>query len=466
MRDYLIKTEPFEFISYSEISMFKGLNNHGKMVIKGYIADDNEKPYLKMLTQDIWVKVMAVSTEGEEKILFCGLVLEFTIDEISDQKMMELKIVTGTYLMDIGYHTRAFQNLNMSYSDIFGQLSPSYYKYGFIEHKTLNDRIDDFILQYEETDWGFLKRLSSRFNSYLVPNTNGEGVKYYFDLPKRKKYALDEGIKYTLKKDLNEYRTKLKAEIYGIREEDCMVCIIREREIYEMGDNLILEGKSLFVYQIESHYVGSELVHTYYLKTEAGMQVPELYNEGAAGCSMDAEVINVKEDKVQVKIAEDENAEKTSTKWFLFSTIYSSPDGTGWYCMPEIGDKVRLYIPTNKEAESYIISAVHLEVGNADRKNPDNKSLKNKHQKEICFTPDSIVITNNHGTKMELTDADGINIISEKSITITAVGDLTISSENSSLMVAGTSSVILKQRGTSIQMEEGISFTGGEFKVQ
>ncbi len=82
------------------------------------------------------------------------------------------------------------------------------------------------------------------------------------------------------------------------------------------------------------------------------------------------------------------------------------------------------------------------------------------------FTPDSIVLTNNKGTRIELTDKEGIHMISEHSVVLEAAEDLTISSQSGSLMVAGTSSVSLQQKKTSIQLKKGISFTGGELKVQ
>lgn len=36
--------------------------------------------------------------------------------------------------------------------------------------------------------------------------------------------------------------------------------------------------------------------------------------------------------------------------------------GSGWYCMPEKGDEIRLYIRTVKEKHAYVISSVHLAV--------------------------------------------------------------------------------------------------------
>lgn len=47
-----------------------------------------------------------------------------------------------------------------------------------------------------------------------------------------------------------------------------------------------------------------------------------------------------------------------------------------------------------------------------------------------------------------------------------AAEDITVSSDTGSLIVAGTATVNIKQKGTSINLDKGISFTGRELKVQ
>lgn len=194
--------------------------------------------------------------------------------------------------------------------------------------------------------------------------------------------------------------------------------------------------------------------------------MPETWNAEMAGCALSAKVTRVEEDKVQVAIMGDENMEQDINIWYPYATVYSTPDGTGWYCMPEPGDMVRLTVPQQQERDAFVVSSVHVETDSAERKNPSHKVFKSKYQKEVRFTPDSIVITNNKGTRIELTDAEGIHIISEHSVMLEAAEDLTISSDTGSLIVAGDSFVNFKQKGTSIQLDNGISFVGGNLKIQ
>ncbi len=97
---------------------------------------------------------------------------------------------------------------------------------------------------------------------------------------------------------------------------------------------------------------------------------------------------------------------------------------------------------------------------------PDHKILKTAHGKEIRFTPDEIVITNNQGLRIELLDNEGIRIVSNRSIAIEAGEDMTISSGKGSIAVAADDALILKQQGTEISLRDGVRFAGGEFRIQ
>ena len=466
MKEYNLKTEPLQFIEIRDLKVSRQINEHGTAVISGYIADEDEETYVKQLTGDLWEKIEEVGEDGDAQTLFWGAVTGFSIERVNDQKKMTLELTTGTYFMDLKPHFKTFQDGTVTYGKIFEQITGSYENSGLIKNGPLTDPIGKLVLQHRETDWEFLKRLAGRFHSFLVPSTRIYGVKYFYDMPKGESYELPKSIKYVVKKDMGDYQRKRNQGLQEMRESSCLEYIIQSREDYQIGDKLSINGLQLIIWKIVSTYERGEMLHTCHLKSRSGMDFPETFQEDRAGCSFTAEVIQVKEDKVMVKVLKDENQGQNINLWYPYSTVYSTPDGTGWYCMPEVGDAVRLHIPAEREEEAYVVSSVHLDTESQDRKNPEHKIIKNKYQKEVRFTPESIVITNNQGTKIELNDAKGVQIVSQHDIVIKAKDDLTISSETGSLIAAGTASVNLKQKTTSIDIEQGISFTGGELKVQ
>ena len=330
----------------------------------------------------------------------------------------------------------------------------------------MTDAEGKLILQYYETDWQFLKRLASRKHKFLVAESRINGGRFSFNLPKGQRAEMPGTGKYAVIKELGEYRRKKNGGLTELREEDALIYAVTDRENHRIGDYMTIQGRTLYIYKIESSLVSGEMLHECYLKSEAGMEVLETKHAEITGAALNGIVKKVKEDQVQTIILGDENGQQDINIWYPYATVYSTSDGTGWYCMPEPGDRVRLAIPGGEEKEAFVISSVHMETDSADRKDPDVKSFKSKYQKEVRFTPDSIVITNNQGTKIELTDAEGIHIVSAHSVMLEAAEDMTILSDTGSLIVAGTSSVNLQQGGTAINMDKGITFTGGELKVQ
>lgn len=468
MREYQIKAEPFEFIALRGLKINRKVNEHTKAEITMCIEDDNQEKYMGILSSDTWVKIIGVGeqdgNEGEEQnILFYGIVTDFLFSHDGYETTLKMEITSGTILMDLQSHFRVFQNQASTCAEIHRQITDAYPNGKVICQEGNSDRTEGVLIQYQETDWKFLKRVAGRTGLYLVPDVQDKGVRYTVGLPSgiKREIPLDN---INIKLDMGSYMQKFRNGMASLQTGDMQELILTDREIYQIGDYISYQGKDYFIHQIQTIYENGECSHTYYLKTREAIKNLPLQHDEVTGCSFNATVVDVEKDKVQIEIERDEWKALDGKKWFLFSTVYSSADGTGWYCMPEQGDSVRLYVPANEE-DSFVLSAVHKPTDDS-RKNPDFKSLKTKYGKEIRFTPDSILMTNNQGMTVEMNDREGITISSNKNIVIAAEDNLTISSTNSSLMLAANDSLQVKQGSTSMTLDEDIHFTGGEFRIQ
>lgn len=134
--------------------------------------------------------------------------------------------------------------------------------------------------------------------------------------------------------------------------------------------------------------------------------------------------------------------------------------------MPEIGDEVRFHLPSEYEHNAYIVSSTHLEASSTtERANPDHKSIMNKYKKEILFTPSSIKITNNAGLSIELLDDEGIRIVSNKAIVFKADEAIHIASVKDTLQVVAPKAVVLQQNGTTVELNDKITFAGAQVHI-
>lgn len=463
MRAVNIKTTLVSFLSIQDITLYRGINEHGKAEIKGYIKSSEAEKYRMILLDDAWMEIWAADETSENRIIFAGIVTAFSMQTVEHNCLLQLTIMTGSYLMDIIPKYRSFQDGNSEYNDLFEVLNAEYENVGMIGDRGIYEKLEEFFLQYYETDWKFAKRVISKCGKFLTPSIHRTGIVYSFGIPDADRHDLPERIQFEMQKDLKSYREKLQGGL-AVSENDCIIVYFTDRDIYDLFDRIFLFGREMLVSKIESKYVGQELLHTYTLQSEFSIQTCRIFGINHNGISLPGVVADVKEDMVQVKLDNDGNHSQRTLRWFPFSTVYSSPDGTGWYFMPEIGDKVRLHIPEKNEEYAYVISAVHIRTPD-ERKNPDVKSLKTKYGKEIRFTPQSIVITNNAGTSIEVSDSSGINIISDKNVNISANEAISISSDSSSVTIAGDTDVTLQQSGASLTLDGDINMSGGDLRI-
>lgn len=201
-------------------------------------------------------------------------------------------------------------------------------------------------------------------------------------------------------------------------------------------------------------------------------------------------------------VAVDGGQKESEAKWFPYSTVYSSPDGTGWYCMPEKGDKVRLYFPNEFEEEGYIISSINLgntgaesapasggggesgssaapaegaaagalggasaSAASAPRSNPDMKTISTKDGKEVTLTPTTIIMTNNKGMMVVLDDEEGIIIASDKNVVITAAENMIIKSDGE-IDIQATDSIQLVKGNSKLTLKDELEIEGVRYKMQ
>ena len=449
MKEQRVILEPFELLQVLQCIGMVRENEHGYMIISGYIQQNKEEEYCQLFTQNTWANVRILDEEGNNAILFTGIVTEGEISVINGLKILRIKINTGTYLMDLKKHTRSFQNSKYTYNEIMSSLADSYKEYKYIMCSENEKDIHRFLCQYQETDWQFAKRVASCGGVVLYANYIGMGVKFYFGRP----FGVNRG-----KINLTEYSVK--------QSETEIMYEVKMRELFEIGDTVEFEGKNLHIARRYTEFAKGELYHIYTLVEYDTENKRTEYNDKLIGISLDAIVEKVEKTSVMVSIKKDEN-KKSGTRWFPFATVYSSPDGTGWYCMPEIGDNVRLYFPSNKEDDAYVFSAAHLSSGDSVfRVNPENKSIMNKQGKEILLKPDAILITNNKGMSIELSDKNGISIISDKAITLESQESIEITSVTSNIDMVSPKKISLKQGDTSVELSDKMVMRGTKIRLE
>ena len=448
MRADLLEINGFDFIDIQEFYSEIKPNKHGKAIIGGTISGAKKEEYLASggkLTQ-----IIAKTYEGKSIVLFCGIITSCNIKSNGDVHYMTLGLMTQSILMDGKEHIRTFQNEGVNYRDIIDIIIEAYNNSAFIMTSGDDKKTQGFMCQYKETDWEYIKRLAFSANTVIYPDYSVEGVKFFIGLPSKQEKLLRSEY-YELGVDSGEGSLLDSGKVYYK---------IAVREHYDIGERLTFLDEKLAVVARVSRLEYREVINEYILMKESDVKTKEYQNEKLIGAALFAKVSQVENELVRVSIDDDEN--DSDDKVFLnYATVYSSPEGGSWYCMPEVGDRVIVKFPDANEQNVYVQNAFH--VGSAGgRDNPEIKFFKNKEGKEIRLSPESVLITDNNGSSIEIKDDKGISIKSNGMISIAAKTEVLIESGNAGISLISPTSVQITQNGTQIEMNDGITNQGSK----
>ena len=331
MKAERILTEPFEFVQIIKCEIQKAVNEHGYAILKGYISPDREEQYLLMAGEQTEVTIRAVEDEKESRQIYCGIVEDMKIIHENALCLMELRIVPYTYLMDLKPVRRSFQLPSMTYQEVLDCVAGQYQSGHALMNIGAGTAIGEPIVQYQETDWEFVKRLASHFHGVVVPGYASSGVKLYFGLVEWGGAAQMSPSAYRVQKRMDEFLYKKQNRVEGLMEDDSLVFIVEDQELYEAGELVEMNGRTLYVERSESRLDGHQLWNTYCLRTKGGLRVPRQYNEKVIGASLDGRVTRVRADVVQISLKAD--AKEEAGNGFPFPrSIHRRMEAAGTVC--------------------------------------------------------------------------------------------------------------------------------------
>lgn len=374
--------------------------------------------------------------------------------------------------MDVVKESKSFQNPKMKYVDLVNSVISKYGKANFMDMATNNAVIEKPIIQYKETDWEFLKRMASRFYTVIVPHCILDGVNFYFGLSNVDKGEI-EVYNYRCLKDISRYKECAQL-IPGVNENDFIYYEVETSQNLNVGETVTFKGKKMYVIKsILEENIEAKLRNTCTLAFEAGVKRPRISNQNISGCSIFGRVLATARDNIKVHLEIDEKQDVSTAYWFPYATMYASEDETGWYCMPEINDTIRLYFPDDEEERGMAINSVkphdpHEDVEKLDPQNrmanPDIKYLRTAFGKELKFRPDGIDIISKDGLVfMTLNDDGTITLNSNDKISFSATNDIEIKARN--VNIEATDHIKIESKESSIDLESDIVVKGKEVKT-
>lgn len=449
MRTIDIKFEDMKTFQVRDMRIKQSPNEHAMMELEGYINEEEIEKIQKLALKDEIVQVLAIE-EGMTWKWF-GLVYDMEIQQLVHNNYLKLTLISQSIIMDQEKKTRSFQKEGTTISEIIEYICKEYNAVVTI-HGSVKE-MDGMLVQYQETDWEFLKRLASHMNQQVIVRSKYLALVLEVGMNAKNTIAGEKTSLVTYRKDIQSLRCEMD---YELSEAEVEMVIFDSREMYDIADRINTNRGHFFIYEITSMFRQEELIMKYVGYREPNFKTPLVTNRRIIGASLNGKVHKVSGSKVQVNLDVDKNNTLCGNRDFAYATVYSSDSGTGWYCMPEKEDTVRVYFPSDIEKNSYAISSVHLDVEiNDSRSNPEIKSISNAQNKQIVFSPDGILLQNTEDMYISLNDTTGITIVSNLPICIHSDMNITMDAVEN-IEINGISQVALKQGNGTTTIEQGI----------
>ena len=413
-----LSVEGVPFTSIQSLEISHNINEHAIAVISGEIDSDTAQDYLQRTDERMMITIKTTA-EGQPDILFWGVVDGIDMQNKSQYALLTVTAKSMSVLTDIEKKNKSFQNTAKLYENILQECIGNL---AIVMMGVTDQAIGNMIVQCNETNWEFCKRMASRLSAPVITTINAKVPTFVIGIPSGKHYQVT-----SVERSAASNGQKNKSQMM----EDKMATGITTSQYVFLGDSVAYGSGSGKVMCVYSCLKGGILQTTIHTATENSFKQQPIVNQQIAGKMYLGEVQAVQGDKVQVHLVDiDGNYDASGSVWLPYSTAYSSADGSGFYCMPAEKDMVRVFFPAADEGEAFAASSVCVNPG-AD---VTDKKWSGPAGKQILLTKEGIYITTNANDSkifIDLTDEAGITIKSNQNINVCAKNNLSLISNNS-----------------------------------
>lgn len=451
----LILDSPVKLQAVRELKIEQSLNDHATAYITGVLSGEDQESIHRLTSQTN--VIIKIKNEYEEEVIFCGIPVSVTIKHGYDGYSMSLLLKSSSFCMDILKKRRSFQNPVNPYKDLFLTILREYE--GDVFDTASQGALQEApLIQYEETDWEFLRRVSSRIGAGIFPDVCSDRPRIYIGIPEGNSHE-ETGMDYSLEKNMKEYLNIRKKDESRL-EQEVLSCCLRSRKNYQLGDKVGCQGTGFIVSEKMTEMKEGILTYCYGLRVKDGLKQTTQYNAGLRGLSVEGQVLDIKKDKIKVHLSIDQLQDPDEATWYPFLTPYAAEGSAGWHSMPQKGDSVQLYLPDSDEKKAYV-RAVSRQDGeiNPKTQNPEVKYYGTAHGKEIKLSPEELTFSAVEGIiYLKMDHESGIEISSHEDINIKTQKQLT--GECGKMEIKSNEKIVLATHSASIVVDDIVHIKG------
>lgn len=430
---------PIECIVNMDISVRE--NEHARLWIKAVLQEGFDEK----LECGVYVgEHIRVTDEKDDELVFYGEIAEIDSSKEFGNHVAEIWGYSVSRQLDREKKECSYQDTSATYEQIVKAVLGENMDAAIIWNVERGRKICNPMIQYEETDWEFLKRLASHFHAALYVVSTNERLGICFEMPRGKERDI---------KDLEILRYGFSSSYHmdgafeeGMPKSRARFLECRSTKRFCIGDYVNYRERIYKVFRINAVFAGDEWVYLYTLGTEAMYYKKKVFNCAILGTFLCGTIGKTKEEDVYIQL--DINKREQN----LYGWPFVPGTGNLCYCMPEKGTRAMLYFPTDNEKDGVIVHL--LEKGDRNR-NSQNREFATAHNKKIEMYPELMEIGGDT-CRMTLNDELGIKIVSAGNISMSARKDIVIM--GSKINMSAPIEVVCRARNSNIDLCRDLNF--------
>ena len=446
---------PYGPIRLDSLTFLHQTGTHATLRLTGIVPEDKEEEIIHLASNHDGIGLYGKQGTAKKPI-FMGRLQHVEIKVVRDIHYVTIQAISHTYAMDLSPKTRSFQQVDRLYRDVVEEALSVYPGGDFIDQAFDEKKQGKFIMQYEETDWTFVRRIASHVGAVLVPDVSDHKVRFWIGMPEGRKQIKLEAAPYEVNRAIAPYMKKAANGASSLSEYQYTTYTFAHDEWLHIGDEVQRDGRTFVITKITATLEQGLLKWTYVCAVPESVKQTKLYNSAIIGAAIDGKIIQVGRNQVKIHLNMDQKQDASKAQWFP----YAAEGNQILYLMPELGSKVKLYFPGAEEDDGMVMNSVrHAPQGEAVQKqakkmqDPGVKSFGNPQGKEFTLGDKELTMTAQEGMLYISMNKDaGVSFNSASQVRIQGKGAVSLS--GAAVHLSGTEGLTVKTAGDALELIE------------
>lgn len=358
--------------------------------------------------------MIAAKQNEKERLLFWGVISEIHVEGRAGYETVHMKAYSLSWFMDLEKKSRSYQGFH----SVLKMMEKIGEEHSFkISCFTQDCKTEAPFIQYRESDWEFLVRLSTHLHVPMYPENSYSGKEICLGLSKNRRraklYALNEKWRMDEKQ-----AQRLNFDAGG-----AFYYEVVTGDLFHVGEIAEYEQHVLWVFQGEMELRRGMLVCTYRLSGNDYGTVESCFNPHIKGVSLTGKVLE--REKESIKVHLDIDGESVSGNGYAYPWL--PEHGNMAYCMPETGSRIRLLITGEDERDAIGVHCVGSGERSREAQIPANRWFATDENKKLMLEPSGLMLSGEEGrSQISFKDDAGGSIGTSENILIQAKGKVHI----------------------------------------